>query len=487
MPINRVVIVGDGLAAWLTASVLGRVLTGATATVHVVPVAIEMADDDDSLGVPVRAESSLPSMKQFFRFAGLDEKVLTAAAQGGFSLGSAVSNWVPDNVTFNPFGEVGAPLGPVNFLHVVLRMRNEGQQIKLANFSLAALCAQTGRFRLPADDDRSVLSTLEYGMQFELAAYTEWLKKDAIAHGVVHASSRFQRLQFNESGYITDAVSEDAQKIPGDLFIDCSGPSRHLASCLPDGQFTDWRRWLPCDRVSNSIVPTSDMPQPYVLLSAIQQGWVRSIGLPGRRAEQRFISSVYSRDEERPAHAFSVGCDLTPWRKNCVALGGASVVIDPVSSLQLHMLHSGIERLVALFPAAADCMQESIEFNRQFNAEVECARDYAIAHYKFNGRNGEPFWDECRNMPVPYSLAHRVAVYQSSGRIVMQDGEIADRMNWAALFDAHNLVPAAYDVVARGLPQRLMKEHLDSIRQTLLNAVGSLPAYQVYLNQVFNQ
>ena len=494
MSIKQVVIVGDGVAAWMTASVLARALKETGTWIRVLPAADHAPDVDDSLGVAADAESSLPAMTHFHRLAGLDENELVRNTRAGFTLGTAISNWSQQGVIFNPFGEVGAPLGPVNFLHVMLRLRDEGQQPKLANFSLAALCAQAGRFSRPVMNNRSILSTLEYGLQLELGAYTEWLKKDAISHGVVQESARFQQAVLHPSGTVTHLVAENGRNFSGDLFIDCSGPSRHLASQVHAEKFVSWSQWMPCDRVSSLITPTNDVPQPYVLLSATDHGWTRMIDLPGRRCEQSYSSSAHRHNIpnentsiESITYNVAAGYHPLPWQKNCIALGGAASVMDPVSSLQLYLLHAGIERLIALFPNAADCIQESIEFNRQSSAELECARDYAIAHYKLNGRNGEPFWDACRAMSVPDSLTHRIDVYKSTGRVVMHEGEVMDRMNWAALFDAQNVRPAAYDVVARGIPLRLMNEHLSSIRQTLLAAVTSMPAYHIHLNQIFSQ
>ncbi|MES1191217.1 MAG: tryptophan 7-halogenase [Steroidobacter sp.] len=494
MPIKQVVIVGNGFAAWMTASALARALKETVTMIRVLPATDHAPDADDSLGVTVNAESSLPAMLQFHRLVGFDENELVRNTRAGFSLGTAISNWSQQGVIFNPFGEVGAPLGPVNFLHVMLRLRDEGQQPKLANFSLAALCAQAGRFSRPVMNDHSIWSTLEYGLQLELGAYTEWLKKDAVTHGVVQESSRFQQAALHQSGTVTHLVSEDGRRFSGDLFIDCSGPSRTLASQVHAEKFVSWSHWMPCDQVTSSITPASEVPQPYVLLSAKDHGWLRTIDLPGRRYEQSYSSSAHGHNmsnenssSESITYNIGAGYHPLPWQKNCIALGGAASVIDPVSSLQLHLFLAGVERLIALFPNAAECIQESVEFNRQSSAELECARDYAIAHYKLNGRGGEPFWDACRTMPVPDSLNHRIEVYKSTGRVVMHDGEVIDRMNWVALFDAQNVRPAAYDVVARGIPLQLMNEHLNSIRQTLLAAVATMPFYPAYLGQIFSQ
>jgi tryptophan halogenase len=390
-------------------------------------------------------------------------------------LGTVLSEWTPGISIFNPFGEVGSMLGPVNFQNIMYRFRDAGHEAKFSNYSLAALCAQAGRFAKVPASYRGVLSFLEHGLQIGVAAYTEMLRTDAMARGVTEIEQPFARPMFNESGSIGAVLTVQGERIDGDLFIDCSGPARKLALHAHTTRLTSWSQWLPCNRVTNAMLQTSETPQPFVHLVAKPDGWVRNVSLPGRRSESFCFHDYHNAGANAESHAFTAGYYPSPWQGNCVALGGAAVTIDPSSSLSLHLLCSGILRLLD---------QESIEFNRQFSAEIECARDYSIAHFKLNGRVGEPFWDACRSMSVPDSLVHRIEVYENCGRVVLHDGEVVDRMNWVALFDAQGIYPKQYDVVARGLPLQLINDHLAAIRQTLLAAVVTLPPYSMYLNQL---
>lgn len=483
MPINKVVIVGDGLAAWLCASACARALNKVVA-IQVVHVAESTSMVDSSLGAPLIAEASQPAMIEFNRFIGYDENALIHATRGGFTLGTALSDWVRGMPVFNPFGEVGSVLGPVSFPHLAYRLRDLGRPIKFSNYSLAALSAQSGRFAKAEPADRSVLSILEYGLHIDVSAYTQALKADAIARGVTQSRSTYERPILNDAGLIDAVVTTQGQHVDGDLFVDCTGAARLLATPVHESKFTDWTRWSPCSHIASMMIPTNDTPLPYTHLVAKPSGWLRIISLQGRRIESMCLHNQSHNEEYSETHSFTPGAYAAPWQKNCVALGGAATVIDPTSSLSLHLLHSGIKRLITLLPSSRRGEQEAIEYNRQSSAEIECARDYSIAHYKLNDRVGDSFWDDCRNMSVPDSLAHRIEIYQSSGRVVMHDGEVVDRMNWVALFDAQKIYPSQYDVVARGIPVQLINEHLALIRQTFLNAVAAMPAYQTFLSQL---
>ncbi len=483
MPIKRVVIVGDGIAAWLCASALARVLPATTINIQVVKANAEATSIDDSLGAPVLAEASLPSMVQFNRMVGYSENAVVAAMNSGFTLGTVLSVWGQDAPMFNSFGEVGSALGPVGFHHAVLRLRDRNQSIKFANYSLAALCAQANRFSKPEPHDQTALSTLEYGLHFEVPTYRHAMKTDAIARGVRESASSFQQALLNESGIIEAVITLNGERIDGDLFVDCTGASRCLASIVHKTRFTDWTSWMRCNRINNVMVRTNDSPQPYTHLIAQPSGWARSISLPGKHSVSRCFHES-SGAVEVDSHVFTTGYHSLPWQKNCIALGGAAVTTDPSISLSMHLLHSGVQRLIDLFPNGQSCEQVAVEYNRQGAAEIECARDYAIAHYKLNAKSGEPFWDECRNMSIPDSLAYRIDVYKNCGRIVMLDGEMMSVMNWLMLFDAAGIQPKQYDVITRSIPVELINEHLSSIRQTLLTTVASLPSYQAYLSQI---
>src|SRR5690625_7892171 len=109
----------------------------------------------------------------------------------------------------------------------------------------------------------------------------------------------------------------------------------------------------------------------------------------------------------------------------CVAFVLSSGFMEPLESTSIHLVQSGIARLMSLFPNR-DFDQEDIdEYNRESHSEFDRIRDFLIAHYCINQRE-EPFWRECQNMAIPEPLRQKIAQFKENGRVSDQIG----RASW---------------------------------------------------------
>lgn len=470
MPIEKIVIVGGGVAGWLTALALVRKAR----------CAITMLDTggiDDSLGIPFAVETTRPSISKLHNLLGLDDEQVVRHTSSSYALGRALSNWTAAAGTaFHPFGEVGANLSPVGFQHLVARLRADGQSVSFANYSLAALCAQSGRFARPPANTRSVLSTMEYGLHLNVAEYRNYLKHEATALGVITLPRSPTELVMDEHGLIATLVIDTGEIIAGDLFLDCSGHARLLSSKMPQLGFEDWSGYLPCNHVRISTSPSSAPPPLYAHIDAHENGWQRFA------STQTVIEEVVaSRTAAPDGYFFNSGRIAKPWMGNCLTIGGAAAIIDPLASTQLHLVGTAIARLLKLFPHGRRAPVEAAEYNRQAIEELENARDFAMLHYKCNGRTGDAFWNKCRAMAIPERLAHKIALYESCGRVALHDEESFETWDWISAFDALGIRPRSYDTMANGIPMDRIQAHLAQVRNVMLKAAGSLPTQQEYL------
>ncbi|HYD36057.1 MAG TPA: tryptophan 7-halogenase [Allosphingosinicella sp.] len=471
----RLVILGEGVAGWAAAATLAGALPKSRYTLALVPTGAP----DDSLGPFGSAEAASPSIREFHVRLGLDEDGLVRHSDVSYALGGAFSGWSSAEPTFFlPFGDIGAPLGTIPFHQLAGRLRSAGDEVRFGNFSVATIAAQMGRFARPSDDPSSVLSTYSYGLHLPLDLYARTLRDLALERGVRTVESRFVAAELDEQGGLAGLRLESGERVAGDFFVDASGPSALLSEGALAAGFESWRAWLPCDRAAASRSATPVPPAPYSHIEAGAAGWRRVVPYQGGVGE---LLVSCSNAGEAPGTAFEAGRRKRPWTRNCIAVGAAAATVEPLQSTSLDLLHRALARLLRLFPASRDAAAEAAEYNRSTNEELDRLRDRLILPYKLNGRRGEPFWDQVRYMAVPNTLARKIALYQSRGRVPLLDGDMFEEAEWAAAFDALGVRPRRYDARADALPLDRIRRHFASMRTIMLDAAARLPSHRDYL------
>lgn len=493
----KIVIAGNGLPAWMAAAALARTVNKDDYAICVVTTS-----ETDAADTPFEyADATLP-LQDKFPPLGLTENQIVAQSNGSFTHGIALSGWAkPDSTYIHPFGSVGAALGPVSFHQVVLRLRHQGMAVRLANFSLAALAAQSGRVVPATSDPRSVLATCEHGLHLDCNSLAAVLRREALAAGVMSAAGTFSRVLYGNEGDIDTIINTGDHRVEGDLFIDCTG-TRALLAGADDG-WQDWSAWLPCDRFVSAVISTDQAPAPYSHNDAFEAGWIQHLPLQGRTC----LNGLYrtdSIDEKQVLDKMLVssssialqnvytghlrfGRRTNAWRGNCIGLGSAFALVDPVGVSNLQLLGVGINRLLQLLPANRDTKAVRIEYNRQMTLQLDRTRDFAIMHYKLNGRHGEPFWDGCRAMPLPEELAYKLELYQSRGRIALYDEEPLDETAWLNLFDEHGVNPRGYSTMADGFKLEDLQKHLQRVRAVMMDTLPKMPLHADILAHLENR
>ena len=494
-PICRIVILGGGLTGWMAAAALARTLPPGRCTIHLVETS---GSDPDSIG---GVESTLPAGRAFFEALGIDEDRLLCGGHGAFALGTAWSNWASAGLTyFAGFGDVGASLDGVGFHHLARRLRESGQAIRLANYSLATIAAQLGRFARPSGDPRSILSTFAYGFHLPLADHKALWRRLALEAGVVAAERPFASAIREEDGDLAAIVLGDGSRLDGDLFLDCSGARALLIDGALDTGFESWRAWLPCDGAASVASHSAVPPAPYSHVEGLDWGWrceIPAQGLTGQmivfasdQVEPELAAAQLRERLAEPAIGdiqmvrFEAGRRSLAWNRNCVALGDAAAMLEPFPSVRLHLAQRAVLRLLRLFPQARSSPAEAAEYNRQTIEESERLRDYLILRYKYNGRTGAPLWDRCRAMTVPEPLAHKIAIWSSRGRVPLYDEETFEEPDWALLFDVHGVRPRRHDPLADAIPDDRLARHMDRLRELVLSNASALPVHADYLRDL---
>lgn len=480
---TEIVIVGNDLAAWWAAAELAEVLPEQTDIVFVEPKS-QPGDDSPVYGF---ADSTLPGVALTTDLIGLNETQLVLETGGCFSLGTAVSGWTDtDNAFFIPWSDYGQPAGTIPFSQLASRLHSEGADIRLANFSLAAMAAQANRF--------SPHPALDYGLHLDVMKLTSLMQHKSLQSGVRQSAGKLQRPAVDESGRIQRLETDQGELVEADWYIDASRGGILGMPGSPD--WIDWSPWLPCDRVMTAGASTPLAPPPYTHVQAFEAGWIRHLPLPGRFSFNATYSSSQLDDgavSER-LHQMSgsqgLQCHVKPvnfgrlrmpWRENVLTIGNAAAFIDPLVISNLQLLRADLQRMCNLLPASCGTGIETKEYNRQAAAYLNNARDLSALQYHLNGRVGDAFWDAAREATLPDSAAYKLELYSQLGRVALYDEEPVNEGCWIALMNECGVQPFEYAAVADSATTQVLEAHARQVRDEFMNIVRDMPQHAEYL------
>jgi tryptophan 7-halogenase len=171
------------------------------------------------------------------------------------------------------------------------------------------------------------------------------------------------------------------------------------------------------------------------------------------------------------------------WNKNVVAVGLASGFMEPLESTSIHLIQSTVSRLASLFPDQGFNEADTEEFNRQSDFEFERIRDFLILHYKATERSDSEFWNYCRTMPIPATLAHKIDLFKANGRVFRENAELFSEISWVEVMLGQNVMPRSYHPLVDALPDEKITNFLDNVRSTIGRCVGAMPTHAEYVAQ----
>jgi len=358
--------------------------------------------------------------------------------------------------------------------------------------------AAQARFAPPLLDPRSVLSTYDYAYHFDAALYAAYLREVSERRGVVRLEGRIVETRLNgENGHVEALRLQDGREVPGELFIDCSGFRGLLIEEALHTGYEDWTRWLPCDRAIAVPCASARDFLPYTRSTARTAGWQWRIPLQHRIGNGYVFSSKYL-DEASAAETllanldgkalaeprtlrFVTGRRRLGWNRNVVAIGLSSGFLEPLESTSLHLIQSGILRLLALFPDRNFDPAGRDAYNRIGNSELERVRDFLILHYHLNRRRDGELWRYCANMPIPDTLTESIEHFRRNGRIVQREHEVFVRASWLAIHVGQLNLPEACDPPPQVHAADCV-QWLEKMRNTLRAEASRLPTHQQFID-----
>jgi len=488
--IKRIAIVGGGTAGWMAASILARAMPGTGCVITVIE-----SPDIGTVGV---GEATIPPIIDLLRFLNINEGDFVKHTQATYKLGIKFTDWPRTGHSYwHPFGAFGAMINLRPFYHSWQRARAAGLAPRFNDFSLCAALGDAGKFRFPDAADPGPVSGLRYALHFDAGLVAQYLRSYSERLGVARLERTVAQATLREDGFLDELIFSDASRLQADLYIDCSGFRGVLIEGALKTGYLDWRDVLPCDR---AVALPTEMPAtrpPHTEAIAHTAGWRWRIPLQHRVGNGYVYSSAHIGDSEaldellaavrdKPAAdprflRFVTGRRKLFWNRNCVALGLASGFLEPLESTSIHLVMSGVYKLLEHFPNTSFAQANIDSYNNELIQEIERIRDFIILHY-LTGRSDTPHWAYCQSMKLPDSLAQRIELYKRTGRIRAQVGELFTDLSWFYIFEGTGISPDSYDPLMDVVNLNQFREILGSIAQSTALAAEGAPSHDSYFS-----
>ncbi|MCW4463366.1 tryptophan 7-halogenase [Sphingomonas sp. BT-65] len=486
---RNIVIAGGGTAGWMAAAALAR-FCGPGWRITLV--------ESEEIGTVGVGEATIPMIRLFNQALGIDEAEFLRETHGTWKLGIEFDGWgAPGERYMHAFGVVGRGLGLLPFHPYWLRARAAGRAGPLGNYVLNAVAAKANRFAHVERAADSALPAMPYAFHFDAGLYAAYLRRYAEARGVVRTEGRIEQVERDgENGDVGALVLASGVRVAGELFVDCSGFRGLLIEGALETGFEDWGHWLPCDSALAVPCERAEPLIPYTRATARAAGWQWRIPLQHRTGNGYVFSSAHIGEDEAAATLlanldgapqadprllkFRTGKRRKAWNRNVVALGLAAGFIEPLESTSIHLIQTGITRLLDFLPAGPVTDVERDAYNRLTDFEIERIRDFVILHYFANCRH-DPFWKAQRGMRLPEKLNFRIDMFRSTGRIIRDQDELFDVPGWVQVMIGQGIVPERWHPLADTLDDTQLDQFLSTVAQAYQRDTARLPGHADYL------
>lgn len=493
MAIENIIIVGGGTAGWMAAAALSRLISGRKVAITLI--------ESEAIGTVGVGEATIPPFVEFNHLLEVEEREMLAAAQGTFKLGIQFVNWGTQGDSYiHPFGAYGYQMGGVSFHHVWHRMKTAGDKRPIQAFNVETMAAHFGKFARRVDFKRDDLPPVNYAYHIDAGRYAKFLRKYAETRGVVRQEGKVEDVALDgQTGFVRSLTLESGAKIEGDLFIDCSGFRGLLIEQALKTGYEDWTHWLPCNRAVALPCNRDDgsPPLPYTRATAHSAGWQWQVPLQHRNGNGHVYSSEHMGDDE--AHdilvsglagkptadpnflRFVTGRRKKFWNKNVVALGLAAGFMEPLESTSIHLINTGVNKLLAVLSLDGITQTQADVFNRLTVKEYERIRDFLILHYNATTRDDSEFWNYCRTMSVPDSLKDKIALFQHNGQIFREEDELFTESSWTAVMMGQGITMNGHNPMADAIEGTKLSEEVGEMEKSIRFLVQQMPSHASYL------
>ena len=478
--ISHIAIVGDGLAAHMTAATLAAQLPE---EIRLTLVRTGQQSAADILYGTVAG----PAAYSFNLEAGLSEPRLVLDSDCAFSWGSSYTGWGTGARAWVQGYQLPFPvIDGVTFQHYLTQQGID----RLDPFLFSSVAAQSGKFAHPPQqgtrEAQQPSGRAEYGYQFDPRSYADLFARIAGAAGrVEHADALLDGTDAS-NGSIRGLTLEGGRQLTADIYVDCTGPDARLIAGLQPSYHGERVLAAAVARKSArslgaAVRDVRSQQYGWRATTPVRDGSVH-LAVFDLASEDAALADLGAEAEDR-AQA-QAGRREEAWTGNCVAIGQACGVIEPLTPAPMMLLQGDIQRFVSLIPVGPSMDVERREFNRRFRDDFDHAQLFNRAFFETTGLPETPYWQSARSAPIPEKLARKITMFESRGVLVQYDLEPFHAEDWMVMHYGMGRVPRRNDISADRAPPERVAAYLEGLMRQIDMAAAGLPPHADYMTQL---
>jgi tryptophan 7-halogenase len=159
----------------------------------------------------------------------------------------------------------------------------------------------------------------------------------------------------------------------------------------------------------------------------------------------------------------------------------SSGFLEPLESTSIHLIQSGIVRLLKMFPHQQISDTVIDYYNADSKQEFETIRDFIILHYHVNQRDDSDFWRDMRHMAIPQRLAEKIALFAESAAIFNDHNDIFRDASWLQVMLGQGIEPGDFHPAAKAVPDAQLLKVLQQIQQAKQQPLAQMLSHDEFL------
>jgi len=402
---KKIVVLGGGIAGWMTALFCRKTFPLASITVI----------ENTSLGTVGVGEGTTVGFTHFLNEIGLDEFDVMREAGGTIKSGISFENWNGDNKKyFHSFrGEDVFSLPPhfdggceKYYLQTLIK---EGLDFnEYVYVSRLAYRNELDLYKVP------IALHMD---NFKLGTY---LRSIGEKRNIICVDGNFSHVGVDENNFIQKLCLDDGRYFECDFVFDCSGFAKLLIGKYYKTSWRSYKDFLPMDKAIAFTLESEKDVKPYTQSIAMKYGWMWKIPVKDRIGAGYVFDSNYLTDEEaideaqqflgqtlskvRPI-SFDAGNHEKFWVKNCISIGLASNFIEPLEATSLDIVASQLIALKWSLNHIFKYNEKTIaSYNETLVKWLEGITQFIYLHY-LTKRSDTEFWATFQERhPVPQNF-----------------------------------------------------------------------------------